>query len=121
MLYDPTIIFRLLLLEYNYIINLGKTDLIKDKGRTTYVRQKIYKLASVGQSADRRRLLEHLKILKDNLVNLLDTIVLHSTSDTDRIYFVKLNIIFLYCHTRCWRRTQEDSPSGEVAQEVEDH
>ena len=51
----------------------------------SYVRQKIYEPTSVGQSAYGRRPLEHLTILKDNLVNLLDTIVLHFTSDTDRV------------------------------------
>ena len=81
-------------LEYNYILHLGKTNLIKDKGRMTYVRQTIYKPTSVGQSAYMRQLLEHLTKLKDNLVNLLETIVLHFPSDTDRVYFVKLNIIF---------------------------
>ena len=81
-------------LEYNYIPFFGKTDLIKDKGRTTYATQTIYEPTYVGQGADGRRLLEHLTILKDNLVNLLETIVLHFPSDTDRVYFVKLNIIF---------------------------
>ena len=64
-------------MEYNYILHLGKTDLIKDKGRTKYVRQTIYEPTSVGQSAHGRRLLENLAILKDNLVNLLETIVSH--------------------------------------------
>ena len=81
------------MLEYNYILHLGKTDLIKGKGRTAYVRQTIYKPTSVGQSADGRRLLEHLTILKDNIVILSETIVLHFLSDTDRVNFVKLHII----------------------------
>ena len=71
------------MLEYNYILHLGKTDLIRDKGRTPYVRQTIYEPTPIGQSADGRRLLEHLTILKDNLVNLLETIVLHFPSDKD--------------------------------------
>ena len=74
---------------------MGKTDLIKENGRTMNVRQTIYEPTSVCQSADRRRLLEHLTILKDILVNLLETIVLHFSSDTDRVYFVKLNKIHL--------------------------
>ena len=82
------------MLEYKYILHLGKTDLITDEGRTTYFRQTIYEPTSVYQSADGRRLLDLLTILKDNLVNLSETIVLHFPSDTDRVYFVKLNIIF---------------------------
>ena len=56
------------------------------------MRQTIYKPTSVGQSADGRRLLEHLTISKDNIVNLFETIVLHFRIDMDRLYFVKLNI-----------------------------
>ena len=82
------------LLEYNYKLNLGKTDLITNEGRTTYIRHTIYKPTSIDQSADGRQLLEHLTLLKDNLVNLLETIGLHFPSDTDRVYFVKINIIF---------------------------
>ena len=70
--------------------------------------------------ADRRRLLDHLTILKDNLVNLIETIVLHFPSDIDLVYCMKLNIIFQYCHTRCRRTTQEDSPSVEDAWGVEE-
>ena len=33
--------------------------------------------------------------MKDNLVNLLETIVLHFPSDTDILYFLKLNILTL--------------------------
>ena len=62
-----------------------------NEGRTMYVRQTIYEHTSVNQSDDGRRLLEHLTILKDNLVNLLETIVLHFPSDTNIVYFVKLN------------------------------
>ena len=80
------------MLEYNYILHLGKTDLIKDKGYTTYVRHTIYEPTSVGQSADRRQLLEHLTKLKDNLVNLLETIVLNFPSGANRLYFVKINM-----------------------------
>ena len=32
---------------------------------------------------------------------------------------MKLNIIFQYCHTRCRRTTQEDSPSIEDTREVD--
>ena len=80
-------------MEYNYILHLGKTKSIKEKGRTTYGRQTINEPTSVGQSADRRRLLKHLTILKDNLVNLFKTTVLHFPSDTNRLLFVKLNNI----------------------------
>ena len=80
----------ILVLEYKYILYLGRIDLIKVQGRTTYVRQTIYKPTYVGQSSDGRRILEHLTILKDNLVNLLErivlhfpSIVLHFPSDTD--------------------------------------
>ena len=69
------------MLEYNYKLNLGKTDLITNVGSTTYVRHTIYKPTSVNQSADVRQILDKLKILKDNLVNLLETIVLHFPSD----------------------------------------
>ena len=55
---------KLDLLEYNYKLNLGKTDLITNVGRTTNVRQKIYERTSVNQSADGRQILENLKILK---------------------------------------------------------
>ena len=81
-------------LEYNYKVHLGKTDLITNEERTTYVRQTIYEHTAVDQSADGRRLLEHLTILQDNLVNLLEKIVLHFPCDTNIVYFVKLNIIF---------------------------
>ena len=83
-------------LEYNYKLNLGKTNLITNVGRTTYVRQTIYERTSVDQSADGRRLLDHLTILNYKLVNLLKTIVIHFTSDTDRVYFVKLNRTVFY-------------------------
>ena len=82
------------MLEYNYKLHLVKTDLITYKGRTTYARQTIYERTSVDKRADGRRLLDLLTILKDNLVKLLETIVLHFPIDTDRVYFVKLNIIF---------------------------
>ena len=58
--------------------------------------------------------------MKDNLVNLLETIVLHFPSDTDLVYCVKLNIIFQCCQTRCQRTTQEDFPRAEDAREVEE-
>ena len=74
---------------------MGKTNLITYEGCTTYVRQTIYEPTSVDQSADGRRILELLTILKDNLVNLLETIVLHFPSDTDILYFLKLNILTL--------------------------
>ena len=89
-----SIIYLTFLLEYNYKLHLGKTELIMNEGRTTYVRQTIYEHTSVDQSVNGRRLLEHLTILKDNLMNILETIVLHFPSDTNRVYFLKLNIIF---------------------------
>ena len=49
-------------LEYKYIPHLAKTDLIKYKVRTAYVRQTIYEHTYVGQSADGMRLLDHLTI-----------------------------------------------------------
>ena len=92
--YEPkgiNLLYHRSVLEYNYKLHLDKTDLITNKGRTRYVRQTIYEPTFIGQSADRRRILEHLIILKYNLVNLLETIVLHFPSDTNRVYFVKLN------------------------------
>ena len=58
--------------------------------------------------------------MKDNLLNLLETIVIHFPSDTDLVYCVKLNIIFQYYQTRCHRMTQEDSPITEDTREVEE-